>query len=76
MTDEKPTESAPANAQAPIANAAPAAAVTAAPVRSTTCGQCAKRLDRKTEYYRNNRYFCNKRCWRTSMTGAPPAAAN
>ena len=32
--------------------------------RDENCAQCGKPLKRKTEYYRNGRYYCNKRCWK------------
>lgn len=81
MADDKPAEAAPevkpASAPAP-ADANPAAAPAAVPAgRTTTCAQCGKRLDRKKQYYRNGRYFCNKRCWRSAAAGIPsqPAVA-
>lgn len=40
--------------------------------RPAACASCAKRLSRKSWYYRNGKYFCKKRCW---MTEAAKAAA-
>lgn len=31
--------------------------------KSSTCADCSKALSKKTYYYRNNNYFCNKRCF-------------
>ena len=31
--------------------------------RSATCTSCGKRLNRKSWYYRNGKYYCKKRCW-------------
>ena len=31
--------------------------------RPATCASCGKRLNRKSWYYRNGKYFCKKRCW-------------
>jgi hypothetical protein len=33
--------------------------------RAATCTSCGKRLNRKSWYYRNNKYFCKQRCWDT-----------
>lgn len=68
MADEQPTKSASPEVTAGATPAAPAAPAG----RATTCAQCNKRLDRKKQYYRNGRYFCNKRCWHTSAIGVPP----
>ena len=71
MADEKPAQ--PAAAQSTPDAAAPAAATPAA--RATTCAQCSKRLDRKKQYYRNGRYFCNKRCFKAAAAGMPAQQA-
>ncbi len=31
--------------------------------KPTNCMKCNKRLQRKTCYYRNEGYYCSKRCW-------------
>ncbi|MFH1782350.1 MAG: hypothetical protein ABH848_01900 [Candidatus Omnitrophota bacterium] len=31
--------------------------------KPTNCIKCNKRLQKKAWYYRNNGYFCSKRCW-------------
>ena len=31
--------------------------------RAATCTSCGKRLNRKSWYYRNGKYFCKRRCW-------------
>ena len=33
--------------------------------RPATCTSCGKRLNRKSWYYRNGKYFCKRRCWVT-----------
>ncbi len=42
--------------------------------RPKQCTQCSKNLKKKTWYYRSNKYFCNKRCWKASTTPKEPAA--
>ena len=42
--------------------------------RPATCSSCNKRLGKKQWYYRNGRYFCKKRCWK-SASAQPEAAA-
>ncbi len=34
------------------------------PEKPTNCMNCNKRLSRKSWYYRNNGYYCGKRCWK------------
>ncbi len=38
--------------------------------KSDNCMKCNKRLQRKTCYYRNNGYYCSKRCWRQAVQAA------
>jgi hypothetical protein len=33
--------------------------------RAAACTSCGKRLNRKSWYYRNGKYFCKQRCWDT-----------
>lgn len=42
--------------------------------RPKQCAQCSKNLKKKTWYYRANKYFCNKRCWKASTVPKPVAA--
>ena len=42
--------------------------------RATNCASCNKRLSRKKQYYRNNAYYCNKRCWKQAADKAAQAA--
>ncbi len=42
--------------------------------RPKQCAQCSKNMKKKTWYYRDNRYFCNKRCWKASTVPKPVAA--
>lgn len=43
--------------------------------RSATCSACGKRLNRKSWYYRNGKYYCKKRCWVTESEKAAQASA-
>ncbi|MDD5255656.1 MAG: hypothetical protein PHR11_06365 [Candidatus Omnitrophica bacterium] len=38
-----------------------AAAATEEQVKN--CGSCGKPVKRITRYYRNGKFYCNKRCW-------------
>lgn len=38
--------------------------------RPATCASCGKRLNRKSWYYRNNKFFCKRRCWETEQAKA------
>ena len=38
--------------------------------KPANCMKCNKRLQRKTWYYRNEGYFCSKRCWRLAAKAA------
>lgn len=41
-------------------------------VKPANCMNCNKHLQRKTWYYRNDGYYCSKRCWKlaTAKTAA------
>ena len=54
---------------------APAAVGRGKGSRPKQCTQCSKNLKKKTWYYRDNKYFCNKRCWKASKTPKAAAAA-
>ena len=43
--------------------------------RPATCASCAKRLNRKSWFYRNGKYFCKRRCWVTEREKAAQEAA-
>lgn len=43
--------------------------------RPATCASCGKRLNRKSWYYRNGKFFCKKRCWVTDHEKAAAEAA-
>lgn len=36
--------------------------------KPANCMKCNKHLQRKTWYYRENGYYCSKRCWKLAMT--------
>lgn len=36
----------------------------AGPVKPSNCTQCNKPLKRGNWYYRNGKFYCNKRCWK------------
>lgn len=42
--------------------------------RAATCASCSKRLNRKSWYYRNGKYFCKQRCWVTEREKAATEA--
>ena len=43
--------------------------------RAAACASCGKRLNRKQWYYRNNQYFCTRRCWVTERGKAAAEGA-
>ena len=43
--------------------------------RTSACTVCGKRLNRKSWYYRNGKYYCKRRCWDTEQEKGPQAAA-
>ncbi len=72
---QAPAVSTPAPASSPAAapEAKPEKKAASAPVagkgkgsRPKQCVQCSKNLKKKTWYYRDNKYFCNKNCWKAS----------
>ncbi len=60
-------------------SAAPAAAAPADPTQEkpapekpkiekpANCAACNKSIKKKLFYYRNGKYYCNKRCWKTTL---------
>jgi len=38
----------------------------AAPEKQTNCLSCNKPLKKLTQYYRNGKHYCSKRCWLNS----------
>ncbi len=44
--------------------------------RSATCAQSGKRLRRKSWYYRDGKYFYNKRAWKTAKEKGAEASAS
>ncbi len=48
----------------------PPVAAKAAPApkkeKPANCAACNKSIKRKRWYYRNGKYYCTKRCWKTS----------
>jgi len=46
---------------------APAAAAPAAE-KQTNCLNCNKPIKKTKLYYRNGKYYCNKRCWKQFTT--------
>lgn len=75
----KPAETKPAEAapQAAAAAAPQAAAPAAVPEKKeaekpkkekpANCAACNKSIKKKLFYYRNGKYYCNKRCWKTTV---------
>lgn len=39
----------------------------AAKVRPSNCAACNKSIKKKRWYYRNGKYYCTKRCWKTAI---------
>jgi len=35
--------------------------------KQTNCPACNKPIKKLKRYYRNGKYYCNKKCWRKSM---------
>ena len=38
------------------------------------CAACNKPMKKAKRFYRNGKYYCNKRCWKTTVQKAPEAA--
>ncbi len=36
--------------------------------KATACIKCGKTLSKKSWYYRNSKYYCGKRCWKTEKS--------
>lgn len=34
-----------------------------APEKQTNCAGCSKLLKKLKQYYRNGKFYCNKKCW-------------
>jgi len=67
--EEKVQGTPAAGAQTAPAQAPSQSAQKAAPVkkeRSANCGACNKSIKNKRWYYRNGKYYCTKRCWKTA----------
>ncbi len=76
MADEVKQEAKQEEAKAPKAEAKPVVVVNRGKgSRPKQCTQCSKNLKKKTWYYRGNKYFCNKRCWKASTVPKEPVAA-
>jgi len=43
--------------------------------KPTNCVKCNKHLKRKSWYYRNNGYYCSKRCWKLAEKAKKEADA-
>lgn len=41
--------------------------------KQTNCLSCNKPIKKLKRYYRNGKFYCNKKCWRKSITAAKPA---
>lgn len=71
-TESKPEE-AKKTAEKPIDKSAPKVGATEK-TAAKNCVQCNKPIKKKGGYYRNGKYYCNKRCFKISKT-KPTAAA-
>ena len=48
----------------------PAQAPAAEPVKKekpANCAKCNKALRKKQHYYRNGKFYCTKRCWKSTL---------
>jgi len=43
--------------------------------KPVNCMKCNKHLQRKTWYYREEGYYCSKRCWKLAVAAAAKAEA-
>jgi hypothetical protein len=68
--EESKIESAPAETAAPQAAASapekPKQEEKPKKEKPANCADCNKSLRNKRWYYRNGKFFCTKRCWRTT----------
>ena len=69
MADQQQPEAKPA--EKPAAEAKPAAKPVAQPAaeveKQTNCLGCNKPLIKGKVYYRNGKYYCNKKCWKKAI---------
>ena len=75
MTEEKTAvEAKPAPAAAkPAAAGAPAAAPAGAPEAVKNCAGCNKPIKKAKRFYRNGKYYCSRKCAKTTIkAGASP----
>jgi predicted transcriptional regulator len=40
--------------------------------KQTNCLACGKPIKKLKRYYRNGKFYCNKRCWRKSVSAKEP----
>ena len=56
---------------APVIQQAPVAKESAVPIpkveKPANCASCNKSIKNKRWYYRNGKFFCTKRCWKTMI---------
>jgi len=65
---EAKAEAAPAGApEAPKNAEAPATAAAPKKERPSNCAGCNKSIKKKRWYYRDGKYYCTKRCWKTTL---------
>lgn len=72
-TEEK-QEAAVPQGVAPAQPAVPEKPKEAPKTRPTNCAQCNKAFQQRRWYYRNGRFFCNKRCWQSAQKKAEQPA--
>jgi hypothetical protein len=66
MSEETKDAAAPAPAPAEKQEAAAKTDAKPEKVKASNCAVCNKALKRGMWYYRNGKFFCNKRCWKKS----------
>lgn len=70
---EAPKPEAP-KAEAPKAEAPKAEEKKAEKLKAVNCAVCNKSIKKKRYYYRNGKFFCTKRCWKTTVKKEEKAA--
>lgn len=65
LKTEEPKKEEPKKEEAK-AEEKPAEKAKPAAEKPTACAKCGKNLGKKSWYYRNGKYYCNKRCWKLS----------
>ena len=68
--EEKPAEAKDTQAQKEAAPEKPKAQEQPKPEEQTNCLICNKPIKRLTRYYRDGKFYCSRKCWRTAKEKA------